>query len=76
MIDVSVIICTHNPRPEHLRRVLEALGDQTLPEHRWELQIIDNGSKVPLALTLGYLMASKSTATSGSRRPGMQEVIR
>ena len=45
----SVIICTHNPRPDYLRRVLDALKAQTLPKEQWELLIIDNGSKERLA---------------------------
>lgn len=45
----SVIICTHNPRPDYLRRVLEALQGQTLPRAQWELLLIDNASAEPLA---------------------------
>jgi glycosyltransferase involved in cell wall biosynthesis len=48
MILASVIICTHNPRPHYLRRVLEALRNQTLPLDQWELLLIDNASKEPL----------------------------
>jgi glycosyltransferase involved in cell wall biosynthesis len=44
----SVIICTHNPRPDYLRRVLDALKAQTLPKEQWELLLIDNASKEPL----------------------------
>ena len=49
MVDVSVIICTHNPRPDYLRRVLDALRNQTLAQNRWELLLIDNASEIPLA---------------------------
>jgi glycosyltransferase involved in cell wall biosynthesis len=41
----SVIICTHNPRPDYLGRVLDALKAQTLPRDEWELLLIDNASK-------------------------------
>ena len=41
---VSVIICTHNPRPDYLRRVLNALADQTLSKEQWELLLVDNAS--------------------------------
>ncbi len=51
MVDISVIICTHNPRPDYLRRVLDALDAQTLPKESWELLLIDNASKTPLAET-------------------------
>jgi glycosyltransferase involved in cell wall biosynthesis len=46
---ISVIICTHNPRADYLRRVLDALKMQTLPKEQWELLLIDNASKVALA---------------------------
>src|SRR5438132_9706074 len=49
MPDISVIICTHNPRPDYLRRVLDALKANTLPIERWELLLIDNASKERLA---------------------------
>src|SRR5258708_24159047 len=48
MLEFSVIICAHNPRPQYLRRVLEALRSQTLPKQEWELLLIDNLSSIPL----------------------------
>ena len=42
---VSVVIPTHNPRMEYLRRVVEALRVQTLPREQWELLLIDNASR-------------------------------
>ncbi len=44
MLEISVIICSHNPRPHYLRRVLDALRKQTLPVNKWELLLIDNAS--------------------------------
>ncbi len=49
MIAVSAIICTHNPRRDYLKRVLNALQAQTLPKDEWELLIIDNASEQALA---------------------------
>ena len=49
MPDISVIICTHNPRLDYLRRVLGALHAQKLPKEQWELLLIDNASNEPLA---------------------------
>jgi hypothetical protein len=46
---ISVITCTHNPRPDYLRRVLDALKVQTLPKEQWELLLIDNASRENLA---------------------------
>jgi glycosyltransferase involved in cell wall biosynthesis len=51
MITVSVVICSHNPRVDYLSRVLEALRNQSLPVTQWELLLIDNASKEPLAAT-------------------------
>lgn len=51
MFDASVIICTHNPRPRYLKRVLDALMAQSLDRQRWELFLVDNGSDPPLAGT-------------------------
>ena len=49
MFAISVIICTHNPREDYLRRTLEGLKAQTLPLDDWELLIVDNASKEPVA---------------------------
>ncbi|QJD96947.1 glycosyltransferase [Mucilaginibacter robiniae] len=48
MLQLSVIICTHNPRLEYLNRVFEALRKQTLALQQWELLLVDNGSKQQL----------------------------
>jgi len=44
MISVSVIIPTHNPRADYLRRVVAALAVQTLPIAEWEIVVVDNAS--------------------------------
>jgi glycosyltransferase involved in cell wall biosynthesis len=48
MIQLSVCICTHNPRKDYLDRTLESLAQQTLPKSSWELLIIDNASSRPV----------------------------
>lgn len=48
-VEVSAIVCTHNPRDDHLRRTLFGLRRQTLEDDRWELLIVDNASDEPLA---------------------------
>lgn len=45
---ISVIICTYNPREDYLRRVLDALRNQTQPMKDWELLLIDNASQPPV----------------------------
>jgi glycosyltransferase involved in cell wall biosynthesis len=48
-LDISIIICAHNSRPDYLKRVFEALKAQTLPQSQWEMLVIDNASKEPMA---------------------------
>jgi glycosyltransferase involved in cell wall biosynthesis len=43
-ITLSVVICTHNPRPEYFARCLKALETQTLSVDKWELLLVDNAS--------------------------------
>jgi glycosyltransferase involved in cell wall biosynthesis len=47
-MEISVVICSHNPRPAYLRRVLDSLRAQTLAREIWELLLVDNASPVPL----------------------------
>jgi glycosyltransferase involved in cell wall biosynthesis len=49
--EISVIICTHNPRADYLRAALDGLRAQTLDHARWELLLIDNESATPLEQT-------------------------
>lgn len=80
MLDASVIICTHNPRSDYFARVLGGLRNQTLPLHKWELLIIDNGSGLPLASswdiswhpTARHILESK-LGLSFARQRGIQE---
>jgi glycosyltransferase involved in cell wall biosynthesis len=49
MTELSVIICTHNPRRDYLSRVLDALRHQNLSKDRWELLLVDNASDVSVS---------------------------
>jgi glycosyltransferase involved in cell wall biosynthesis len=49
--DISVIICTHNPRVDYLQRTLDGLKAQTLSRDQWEFLLIDNASEKSLAGT-------------------------
>ena len=55
-MELTVIICTYNPRPGTIAQTLAALRAQTLPPTQWELVIIDNASTngVPAGLDLGW----------------------
>lgn len=41
---LSVILPTHDPDPERLRRTLHGLAVQTLPDAQWETVVVDNAS--------------------------------
>ena len=43
-MDLSVILPTHNPNPERLRRALLGLRAQTLQTGRWETILVNNAS--------------------------------
>lgn len=49
---ISVAICTHNPKPNYLKRVVRSLQDQSLEHARWELLLIDNASTEPINLDM------------------------
>jgi glycosyltransferase involved in cell wall biosynthesis len=49
MLAATAIICTHNPRPHYLSRVLDSLRLQTLDTAHWELLLVDNLSEQRLA---------------------------
>ncbi|MGE0484121.1 MAG: glycosyltransferase [Gammaproteobacteria bacterium] len=46
--DLSVVLCTHDPRAAFLARTLDHLRAQTLPVSRWELLVVDNASRPPV----------------------------
>lgn len=48
-MQLSVVICTWNPRESYLRRTLSGLEAQTLPASQWELVVIDNNSTPSLS---------------------------
>ena len=48
MLELSVIIPTHNPDAMRLGRTLAGLKSQTLPAERWEVVVIDNASANPI----------------------------
>ena len=75
--DLSVVLCTHNPRLDYFRRVLDALRAQTLPRKGWELLIIDNASTPPVADRLegleARIIAETSLGLTHARLAGIRE---
>lgn len=48
-VQVTVIVCSRNPRADGFERVLAALAGQTLPPDQWNLLIVDNASSPPIS---------------------------
>ena len=57
--EISVIICTHNPRMDYLDRVLGSLRGQTLSLDRWELVFVDNASTQAPVINLEWQSLSR-----------------
>ncbi len=51
-MQLSVAICTHNPKPHYLERVIGALRNQCTSVDQWELLLVDNASSTPLSSEL------------------------
>lgn len=80
MVLVSVIVPAHNPDARRLGRVLHALNAQSLDPNRWELLVIDNGSRPPLdpAMFQGLQVVARIVVESeagltAARRRGLAE---
>lgn len=81
IIELSVIICTHNPRKDFLERTLEGLKRQTLTCVRWELLIVDNASKTPVDFSLvewhrrGRVVREDHLGLTYARTRGIEESL-
>jgi len=80
MFDLTIVICSHNPRADFLNRTLRALQEQTLPLENWELLLVDNASAKPLAASWdlswhchGRHISEHELGLSAARQRGMQE---
>lgn len=71
--ELSVIICTHNPRPDYFARVLAALAAQTLSRERWEFLVIDNGSSTPVAAETARVIREPQLGVTRARIRGFME---
>ncbi len=80
--EASVVIPTRNPRPDFIEQVLGGLKRQTLDYSKWELLIVDNGSKKPLkeSIDIGWHPHSKhllenEPGLTPTRVKGIQESL-
>jgi hypothetical protein len=71
---LSVVLCTHAPRPDYLRRTFAALAAQDLPRSEWELVVVDNASPVPVTLPEdldGMVVVEPELGLVAARRRGI-----
>jgi glycosyltransferase involved in cell wall biosynthesis len=64
---ISVVLCTHNPRAAYLSRTLMGLRAQTLPCDQWEFVLVDNASDQPLSATFDLSWHPRSKHTFEQR---------
>jgi glycosyltransferase involved in cell wall biosynthesis len=77
-MQLTVAICTHNPRPHYLERVLAGLRAQTLTVEKWELLLIDNASTTPPTVDIswhpnGRILHEATLGVSYARARAIQE---
>jgi glycosyltransferase involved in cell wall biosynthesis len=47
-VNVDIAVCTNNPRPDVIRRVIASLGRQTLGPTAFQVLVVDNASSPPV----------------------------
>lgn len=79
-IDVTLVICAHNPRSAYLERVLASVREQSLSKDCWEFFVVDNLSTKPLASSWdlswhprGRHVLEGELGLSAARRRAIQE---
>lgn len=78
--EITVIICTHNPRQDYLERTLEGMRAQQMPHTQWELLVVDNASTEPVAERFdigwhpgGKVVVEAELGLTPARRRGIAE---
>ncbi len=78
--EISVVTCTHNPKPHYFQRLLDALRAQTLPTNQWELIVVDNRSDPPVEGRFDFawhphwrLVREESLGLTPARLTGIRE---
>ena len=81
-MNVSVIICTHNPRRDYLESTLDGLRAQHLSHSNWELVLVDNGSTPPLragldlaGLPRARVVREEELGLTPARQRGLSEAL-
>ncbi|MEZ5003149.1 MAG: glycosyltransferase family 2 protein [Chitinophagales bacterium] len=74
MVELSIILCTYNPKIEVLKKCLEALSNQTIKQDRIEGIIVDNNSTKPvkeLNIVKAFLKNNPSFRVIREEKPGL-----
>lgn len=69
--EISLVLCTHNPKPFMLERCLGSVAAQTLDPERFELIVIDNCSTPPLTVEPLEAWARRPVRLVREDRPGL-----
>jgi glycosyltransferase involved in cell wall biosynthesis len=77
-VNLSVIVCAHNPHPGRLARTFAGLRAQTLPAAQWECLLVDSASAPALApapdgLPALRVLREPRPGLSHARRRGLRE---
>lgn len=67
---ISVILCTHNPRGDYLKKTLRGLSQQTLAATEWEFVLVDNASSPPVMELHGWSSAATARVVR-EEQPGL-----
>ncbi len=70
-LDVSVVLCTYNPRRQILEHTLRGLREQSLDQARWELIIVDNASSENEKPTEELLHGIRNATIIHEAKPGL-----
>ena len=73
--DISVVLCSHNPRATFFARTLAAIRQQSLPKDRWELIVVDNASREPIHIDpeIGRVVREDRLGLTHARLRGISE---
>ena len=71
MIEISVLVSTHNPNRSRLERTLQGLRAQSLPVERWETILVDNASTVPVSDAVDSTIAPANVRVLNEPRLGL-----
>ena len=72
---LDVCICTHNPRPDILRRVLTSLAHQSAEKELFKVVVIDNASIPPLTAVDLALLTDAGIVSAIVREPKLGNVF-